>query len=59
MGLLSFFLFQILVRFVGGWHLLKPATQRLVGLVETAGSARQNYSILKEIDAVLRLGEVK
>ncbi len=54
-ALLSFFLLQILVRFVGGWNLLNSVTKRLVSLVDAAGSGQPNRSIIEEIDAVLRL----
>jgi hypothetical protein len=55
--LLSFFLLQILVHFVGGWNLLNPVTKRLVALGDQVGSGQHNPSIIKEIDAVLRLAD--
>lgn len=54
-ALLSFFLLQILVRFVGGWNLVNAVTKKLIGLVETSGSTPREHYIIGEIDAVLRL----
>ncbi|MEW6184867.1 MAG: GTPase [Thermodesulfobacteriota bacterium] len=58
-ALLSFFLLQILVRFVGGWNLIQAVTKGLAGLLESAGSQRTDPSLLEEIEAVLRLREGK
>jgi GTPase SAR1 family protein len=57
--LLSFFLLQILVRFVGGWNLINAITKRLIGLVDTTGSGLRGNSIIEEIEAVLRLREAE
>ena len=56
--LLSFVLFQVIVRFVSGRNLLDRTFKRLVDGVDPDGSELLSRSIVTEIDAVLRLNDV-
>jgi hypothetical protein len=56
--LLSFVLFQVIVRFASGRNLLDRTFRRLVDGVDVGGSELLSRSIVTEIDAVLRLSDV-
>ncbi|MFZ0134899.1 MAG: hypothetical protein WAK95_20350, partial [Desulfobacterales bacterium] len=56
--LLSFVLLQIIVRFASGRSVVDKTFRRLVDAAEPGGGELLSRSIVAEVDAVLRLGDV-